>query len=180
MTKEQLTEYRARLEIEYAAKRSLLDKLIDRWDREEDVAPLNGDTPKVQAVSLPVTALRLVNAQPATQSEATRKPSRRKAEAQPKGRGMALAVRRWVAQQPAEFEFCQVLQALGGTRSAVSCALLTLQRNGQIERVRMGWYRKTGRFEAPAETVADRYQRERAEMHIAPLPEVEGARPASR
>jgi hypothetical protein len=136
------------------AQFDLLQSLRDRYSAGDEPAP----TPApAQAGSAEAAVVPRACREPAAEQQ---EPKRRVMAP----RGIALAFRKWIAAQPAEFEILAARQALGGTQSAVSCAALKLLRGGQLERVRNGWYRRTAKFEAPAETVADRYARASGEL----------------
>lgn len=70
-------------------------------------------------------------------------------------RGGARAIREFVDSATEEFNPHSLASLVGCTHSAVSCALLKLQKDGVIERVRYGWYRRV--MPHPPKAVANEY-----------------------
>jgi len=169
MTKQQLIDMRTRLEFEHVGKRSMLDSIIDAWEDQQ---------PRMEIAASVTPVAAEADHQKRETRQATRS-SKRQAQ-QPAPIGIAGALRRWIATQNGhEFGISEAGASIGGTKSALSCAINKLCKAGLAERTGFGRYKATAKFET-TETTAERYARERAAMDIKPVPDIEGARPASR
>lgn len=186
---EDLRAQRTGLEWEYAGRRSQLDNVIWRMERElagdgsAEPRPTGGEPSAIAPAPAPrpepkPEAPKPKQPKPSQNGKGVPKPKganggARAGSGSPRG-GVALAVRQWVSQQSDAEEFSrnECIRAHGNRHSAVSCALLDMVAAGEIERVRYGWYRRTGKCPS---SVAKDYAKLRAEMGDLTVPDVQTA-----
>lgn len=150
MTKADLIEDRKRLEIEYAAKRSILDKLIDRWTTDDGVDPeVAPRCPADTGLRPPEAAVEKSPARP--RNAAPRQPVPGKRGAFKPG-SVRSQIMDFVGEHNGEVGIDQIKARFPGVpHGTISSLIHKLIKLGWLERIRFGWYERTNNW--PAKTV---------------------------